>query len=50
MWPQLAERPIQQTVWMMAGLQYELLVLQVGWLVAARLVEVALLQAEIELG
>lgn len=48
--PQLAERSIQQTVWMMTGLQYEPLVLQVGWLVAARLVEVALLQTETELG
>mgnify|MGYP006944334622 CR=1 FL=1 len=48
--PQLAERPIQPTVWMMIGLQYEPLVLQVGWLVAARRVEVALLQTETELG
>jgi hypothetical protein len=49
-WPQLAERSIQQTVWMMTELHYELLVLQVGWLVAAQLVEVALLQTETDLG
>ena len=35
---------------MMAGLQYGLLVLQVDSLVAAQLVEVALLQTETELG
>jgi hypothetical protein len=40
--PQLAERSIQQTVWMMTGLQYGLLVLQVGWLVAAQLAEIEL--------
>lgn len=49
-WPQLAERSIQQTTQMMIGLQYEPLVLQVGLLVAAQLVEVELLQAETELG
>jgi hypothetical protein len=37
-WPQLAERPMQQTVWMMAELQYGLLVLPVGWLVVVQLV------------
>lgn len=41
-WPQLAEWSIQQTVWMMTGLQYGLLVLQVGWLVAAQLAEIEL--------
>ena len=35
---------------MMTELQYGPLVLQVGWLVAAQLVEVELLQAETELG
>ena len=35
---------------MMTGLQYGLLVLQVGWLVAAQLVEVELLQTETDLG
>ena len=35
---------------MMTELQYEPLVLQVGWLVVVQLVEVALLQAETELG
>jgi len=35
---------------MMTGLQYEPLVLQVGLLVAAQLVEVELLQTETELG
>lgn len=49
-WPQLAERPIQQTVWMITELQYEPLVLQVGLLVATQLVEVELLQTETELG
>ena len=43
--PQLAERPIQQTVWMMAGLQYGPLVLQVGWLVVVQLAEAELLRA-----
>ena len=50
-WPQLAERSIQQTAqMMMTGLQYGPLVLQVGLLVAAQLVEVELLQTETELG
>lgn len=35
---------------MMTGLQYGPLVLQVGWLVAAQLVEVELLQTETDLG
>ena len=35
---------------MMTGLQYGPLVLQVGWLVAARLVEVESLQTETDLG